>query len=515
MRKNILYGTMLGLSMLSCTKDFKDINTDPNNITEITQRELPFMFAKAQSSSAMNRSFYQTVQNLGADLYAQYFALTTNSFSTDRYQLTPDWQRRFWTVIYVDTAPQLKSIMENTDPKSGEAALANIMWVYAFHRLTDHFGPVPYFGAAEAQDVIPYDPMDKIYADFFSRLTTAVENLKALPSGTAIFQGYDLVYDGNTEKWIHFANALRLRLALRISKVDPQMAKTEAEAAVAAGVMTDNSQNASMLKSLSGNDTNGLSQVAVWNEFSMSSTIASYLKGYEDPRLGIYFQPSFTGKAFNSVRNGATSIDLGNVRNQSASNSNVGTYWVRYNGGAIEGNFTQNFHVMCAAESFFLRAEGALNGWNMGGTAKELYEQGIQTSMQQWGVSDDAAIRNYIASSKTPVAPGDYHQSPAVSSTAIRWGASMAEQREQVGTQKWLAIYPNGMEAWAEYRRTGYPKMYPIIQSDNSDLPKGTFINRLPYPLTEATDNLDELTKGRALLGGPDNAATKLWWDAD
>ncbi|MDR2275072.1 MAG: SusD/RagB family nutrient-binding outer membrane lipoprotein [Sphingobacterium sp.] len=515
MRINMLYGALLGLSLISCTKDFDQINTDPNNITVITQRELPFMFAKAQSSAAMNRSFYQTVQNLGADLYAQYFALTTNSFSTDRYLLTPDWQRRFWTVVYVDTAPQLKSIMDNTEAGSGEAALANIMWVYAFHRLTDHFGPIPYFGAAEASDVIPYDPMDKIYADFFVRLTTAVDQLKALPAGTTIFQGYDLMYNGNVENWIRFANSMRLRLALRISKIDPLKAKSEAEAAVASGVMNSNTQNASMLKSLSGNDTNGLSQVAVWNEFSMSSTIASYLKGYEDPRLGIYFQPSQSGQLFNSVRNGATAIDLGQARNQSRANSNVGTYWVRYNGEVLEGNFTQNFQVMCAAESFMLRAEAALNGWNMDGTAQSLYEQGIRLSMGQWGISDETTIRNYLSSDKLPTTPGDYHNSAAVAGTPIKWGSTVLEQREQIGVQKWLAIYPNGMEAWAEYRRTGYPKMYAVLQSDNPDLPSGTFIKRLPYPLTEVTDNLSELTKGRALLGGADNAATKLWWDVD
>ncbi len=515
MKRNILYSALLAIGLTSCTKNFEEINTDPNNITVITQRELPFMFAKAQSSAAMNRSFYQTVQNLGADLYAQYFALTTNSFSTDRYLLTPDWQRRFWTVVYVDTAPQLKSIMDNTAADSGEAALANIMWVYAFHRLTDHFGPIPYFGAAEALDVIPYDPMDKIYADFFSRLTAAVDRLKALPAGTVIFQGYDLMYNGSVENWIRFANSLRLRLALRISKIDPDKAKAEAEAAVASGVMISNEQNAAVLKSLSGNDTNGLAQVAVWNEFSMSSTIASYLKGYEDPRLSIYFQPSLDGKAFNSVRNGATSTDLGNVRNQSRANSNVGTYWVKYNGEVLEGNFTQSLHVMCAAESFFLRAEGALNGWNMGAGAQDLYQQGITLSMEQWKVSDQAAVSRYLSSEKKPVAPGDFHDSPAVSGISVKWGNSTDVQREQIGVQKWLAVYPDGMEAWAEYRRTGYPKMYTVVQSDNPDLPNGTFIKRLPYPLTEVTDNLTELTKGRVLLGGPDNAATQLWWDVD
>src|SRR5690606_33733657 len=299
-------------------------------------------------------------------------------------------------------------------------------------------GPIPYFEAAEPQDVIPYDPMDKIYDDFFVRLTQATEALKALPAGTKVYDGYDLMYDGNIDNWIKFANSLRLRLALRISDVDPTRAKAEAEAAVASGVMEENTHNASLLKSLNGNDINGLSQVAMWNEFTMSSTIASYLKGYDDPRLGIYFQPSVDGEQFNSLRNGVTATDLGVTRNQAASNSNVGTYWVQYRGSVeednvvIEGNLTQRLHVMCAAESYFLRAEGALNGWNMGADARNLYEEGVKTSLEQWGVTDAATIDAYLTSTDLPAAPGDYHNSPAVANTPIAWAAVEAMQREQI-----------------------------------------------------------------------------------
>ncbi|KAF5271262.1 hypothetical protein FQR65_LT17651 [Abscondita terminalis] len=129
------------------------------------------------------------------------------------------------------------------------------------------------------------------------------------------------------------------------------MAKAEAEAAIAAGVMTANDENALLLKALAGNDTNGLSQVAAWNEFAMSSTIASYLKGYEDPRLSIYFQPQ---------------------------------------------------------KSYFLRSEGALNGWNMGGTAQELYEQGIKLSLRQWGVTDATLINtDYLPDGLTHLEESD------------------------------------------------------------------------------------------------------------
>lgn len=515
MNKYIILCLIAVIATFSCTGDFDEMNTDPNNLTEVGQREMPFMFAKAQSASALNRSFYQTVQNLGADLYAQYFALTSTSFATDRYVLTPDWQRRFWTVVYVETAPQLKAILENAEPNSGEQALANILWVYAFHRLTDHFGPIPYFDAAEAKEVIPYDSMDKIYDDFFKRLDTAIKDLKNLPEGTSVFKGYELMYDGDIHNWIRFANTLRLRLALRISKVDPARAKTEAEAAVASGVLTDNAQNAYLLKSSAGNDTNGLSQVAAWNEFAMSSTIASYLKGYEDPRMEYYFQPDVTTGKFNSLRNGLSTTALSDVRNKPAQNSNVGTYWATVKEDkTFEPNLTNSFHIMCCAEAYFLRAEGALNGWNMNGTAVELYEKAIRLSMEQWGI-ESSAIETYLASDKLPIAPDDSENSPAVATTSIKWATSEAAQRQQIGTQKWLAIFPNGMEAWAEYRRSGYPAMYPVVQSDNPDLPAGSFIKRFPFPLTEETNNMTELEKGRALLGGADNTATPLWWDVN
>lgn len=515
MKKIIIYSVGL-LLLTSCTKDFDDKNSDPNVLTEVGTREMPFMFAKAQSSAALDRSFYQTVQNLGADLYAQYFALTSTSFQTDRYVFNPDWQTRFYTVVYVNTAPQLKFIIDNAEPGSGEQALANVWWVYTFHRLTDHFGPIPYTDALASVQSVAYDAQEVIYDDFFKRLTQAVDDLKALGSGESVFQGYELMYNGNVDNWIRFANTLRLRLAVRISKIDPTRAKQEAEAAIQSGVFTENGQNASLVKVLEGNDTNGLSQVAAWNEFAMSSTIASYLKGYEDPRLGVFFQPDVTNRQYSSLRNGLSATALGNGRNTAAQNSNVGTEWVTWNANAASWtpNLERRLTVMNAAEAWFLRAEGALNGWDMGGTAQELYTEGVRTSLSQWGAGS-SAIEAYINTDAVPIAPGDANNSPAVANTPVRWAASEPIQREQIGTQKWLAIFPDGMEAWAEFRRTGYPVMYPVVQSDNSSLPSGTFVNRLPYPVSEDIANKEALERGKALLGGPDNGATRLWWDVE
>lgn len=518
MNKPFKYILPLALTVMlgSCTKNFDSMNVDPAGLTGVGKGELPYMFAKAESSAGINQGYYQTVQNLYADLYAQYFALTTNSFQTDRYVINDGWLPRPGIIAYVQTVPQLRTIFENTEENSGEYALAEIMWVYAFHHLTDYFGPVAYFDAGKAQDVIAYDAQDKIYDDFFKRLDHAVKNLKATTS-TNIFGANDLIYAGDVQQWIRFANTLRLRLALRISKVQPDRAKTEAEAAVASGVMTAVSHTAMMKKTLNGGDGNGLSRVGSYNEFSMSATMASYMKGYNDPRLGAFYQPAVNGGTFRGVRNGSSAASLNNPLNQPAQTSNVGTYWVTYN--PLNFSWTPALeaskHVMMAAEAYFLRAEGALNGWNMNGTAQDLYEKGIAVSMENWGVTDAATVSAYTNSTAVPVAPSDFENSGPVANIPVKFGTAVNIQRQQIGTQKWLAIYPDGLEGWAEYRRSGFPVMYPVVQSDNADLPSGTFIKRLPYPSSEAANNGAELKKGIQLLGGPDNAATRLWWDVD
>ncbi|REA64364.1 SusD/RagB family nutrient-binding outer membrane lipoprotein [Dyadobacter luteus] len=499
----------------SCTKDFVDINTNPSKLTVVGSRELGFMFSRAQSAALYHRPYYQTISILMPDLYAQYYALTTTSFTTDRYALNDTWLSRPGIITYVFVMPQLQAIFDATDPNSAEYALASIMKAYVFHRYTDQFGPVPYFGAGSTEKSIAYDSQQQIYDDLFKRLNDAVLNLKAA-SITNVFGAQDLIFSGDVSKWIAFANTLRLRMAMRISQVDPQRAKLEAEAAVAGGVMTANTQTASIERSLNGDDANGLAFNAAANEFSMSSTMASYLKGYSDPRLAVLFQPAISTGQFKGLRNGSSATAINLAGNRPSQTSNIGTKWVQRSGSAWVANLTARQEVMPAAEAYFLRAEGALNGWNMGeGTAKEFYEKGIQTSMQQWGISDNAAIQKYITSDALPAAPGDEAGSAAVSDTPIKWAVSQTVQRMQIGTQKWIAVFPDGVEAWSEFRRTGYPVMYPLLQSDNSDLPAGTFIKRLPYSSVEATTNAEALQQARQMLGGADNAATRVWWDVN
>jgi Susd and RagB outer membrane lipoprotein len=513
--KNTLCGGLIALSVVGlsgCTDQFEDLNTNKTKLTVLGATEYPYLFSKAQSASSYAFWRYQVAQNLFADLYAQYYATSATYFPSDRYVVRMDWLQWHWRPIYTEVVPQLKTLLEQTDKASPENALASIMWVYTFHRVTDYYGPIPYFKAGEPAASVAYDAQDKIYDDFFKRLDAATTVLKAKttakPYGT-----FDLIYGGDVTKWIKFANTLRLRLALRISKADPARAKLEAEAAVAGGVMADTPDDALMVKSLNGDDFNGLSGISVWNEFRMSASMESVLKGYEDPRIGIFFQPATGTKTFEGLRNGLLPAQLNQPANSSDNNSNVGERWVKGGGAAWAGQQTTAQDIMHTSEAYFLRAEGALNGWTMGGTAQSLYEKGIEMSMKQWGIVDAAKVAAYTASAKTPIAPDDALKSPAMASIAVKWGGTEAVQREQIGTQKWLALFPDGLEAWAEFRRSRFPKLYPVANSDNADLPAGTFIRRIPFLDLEKQTNGEAVKAAEALLGGADKVTTPLWWD--
>ena len=193
-------------------------------------------FARAEEEATPSIWNYQVAQNLFADQYAQYFACTATYFPSDRLVIRMDWVGAAFNPIYTSVVPQLQSIFAAADPSSAEYALANILWVLSFHRVTDYWGPIPYFNAGVPGNSVAYDPQDKIYDDFFKRLAAAATILEGKKTEHP-YGDFDLIYAGDATKWLKFCNTLRLRLALRISKVDPARAKTEAEAAVTSGTL--------------------------------------------------------------------------------------------------------------------------------------------------------------------------------------------------------------------------------------------------------------------------------------
>lgn len=491
-----------------CTKKFDEINTDPTTFSGLTPATIPNAFAKAEYQGIYgDPGIYQLVRNLFVDYWSQYYATIDPNVPTDRYVLRSDWIFYQWGSHYSNTWPTLKLVIDATENTNLPAnAVAKVWKAYIFQTTTDIYGPVPYFQAGNGQLSIPYDSQQDIYDDLFKTIDTAVTALKNADQSARPYGDNDLIFHGDIGKWIKMANTLRLRMALRISKADPDRAKQEAEKAVASGVMTDLADNAMM--DVSTPSPNGLNLMSPWGGFRMSASMESYLKGYDDPRMEEYYSPSVSDGLYHGVRNGLSVAEIAaSPKNQGDNLSNVGP---RYSEDkAAETKLT----VMYTAEAYFLRAEGALNGWNMDGTAKDLYEQGITTSMQQWGIDDNTTIQNYIQGTSTPAALDDYLSSPAVADIPVKFSDDEETARQQILTQKWIALFPDGIEAWAEIRRSGYPKLYPVVNSDNTDVSPNDIVRRFTFIESEYQTNGKAVQAALPLLGGPDKASTHVWWN--
>jgi hypothetical protein len=240
----------------------------------------------------------------------------------------------------------------------------------------------------------------------------------------------------------------------------------------------------------------------------MSASMQSIMNGYNDPRVPKYWEPAKNTGLFKGIRNGLTVEQMSAGPNSNENNSNVPP---RFQNAA---NTTEPHGLMVAAETWFNLAEAKLNGWNVSTmSAQELYEGGISASMAQWGVTG-GDVTTYIASSAKPMALGDIYNTPAASDIPVAWGGTEAVQREQIGTQKWLALYPSmSPEAWSEFRRTGFPKLLPRLNSDNGSTAADR-LKRLVFPPDESIVNPKGYASGVALIGG-DNNDIRMWWDVD
>jgi hypothetical protein len=254
------------------------------------------------------------------------------------------------------------------------------------------------------------------------------------------------------------------------------------------------------------NSIHNMPRMIPWNEFRMSANMESVLKGYEDPRIGVFFSPAISDGEYRGLRNGYTVVDLAKPELFYDNLSAIGPKWQ-----PVDAQNSITWEIMLSPEAYFLRAEGALNGWNMGGTAEELYNLGIEKSMMYWGISDAAAIAAYQQSTNVPVST---HDAPnPVSTIPVKFDPSVA--LEQIMTQKWLGLFPDGWEAWAEARRTDLPKMYPRMASENPDVGPDEMMRRVQFVSGEYETNSEAVQEAIQMLGGPDKGSTRLWWDPE
>lgn len=514
------------LSMGACTKHFEKWNTNQHEATEemlqYDNLSTGAFFVQMQSNvfpiaqqPAFGDEVYQVMQNLSGDVYSGYMGASNNWFSNANnttYALIPQWYGQAFDRAFVGVMPAWYAIKQFAEEENPHVyAMATIIKVLALQRTTDMYGPLPYlnFGSGALQN--DYDSEEAIYMAFFDELNAAIDVLSdfvvASPN-VSVLQQYDFVYGGNVQNWVKFANSLKLRLAMRIVYANPTRAQQEAESAVnhPIGVITQSSEVAAFRQSSSFNFNHPLYIICFnFDDIRMGATMDSYLNGYNDPRRPMYFNTNSTGD-YRGIRNGI------NINNRQ-----------QYTGGSFSTlNVLPNTPIvwMNPAEPYFLRAEGALRGWNMEGNAQELYEEAISISFDYWGAT---GASSYIANtSDTPANYADpvtsSYSSPALGSTTIAWnsgGSSGFEANlERIITQKWIAMYPDGQEAWSEFRRTGYPRVFPVaVNNSGGTIGHGQHIRRLPFPSVEYQNNPRGVARGVAHLSGPDHAGTPLWWD--
>lgn len=532
----LLLLAMAGVLFSSCTSKFEEYNTNPNNATdEDLQKDNLFLgafFVKMiQSvfpyggSGSTSTNSYQLVENLHGDAYAGYNGQTHNwSTSGDglSYNFSLRWNGAPFSLLYTGVMGNWDMIKERTEKDHPDLfSVAQIIKIYAAQRVTDCYGPIPYSKSGQGIGS-EYDSQSDIYYSFIEELNDAIEILKPYADrGTNSLQLFDDVYGGNYTQWVKFANSLKLRIAMRMVYVDPETAKKSAEEAVndSYGVITENDDNA-IIRGVDGssrtygNPLKGLTED--YNEARMSANMESFLTGYNDPRLSKLFKPATNPNDQTNSQERVPTVYLGIRVGINISDANARRY-VSYSKLKVDFSITW----MTAAEVYLLRAEGALRNWDMGGTAKELYETGVQRSFEQWGAGDASA---YLADDTS--IPNEYKDETnsslnigagsKLSTITIKWedDAEFEEKLERIITQKWIALYPNGQEAWSEFRRTRYPKIFPVyVNNSGGTIDTDTQIRRLPYPQSEYRTNLDNLNEGIKLLGGPDNGGTKLWWD--
>jgi len=460
-------------------------------------------------------SDYQVAQGLTSDLYSGYVAPTgtwLGGVHNGSYAFQTGWIAQMFEKPFIYAMPAWEAVTKiATEQNLPEvAALATVVKVASMHRVADTYGPIPYinFGGGNLQ--VNYDSLEDIYRKFFEELGAAIDELTTYVTGNpgiSIMQKYDYIYGGDAVKWVKFANTLRLRLAMRVVYADAALAKREAEKSISnpIGVITSVSEKASLKHSSDLIYYHPLWEIKDFNagEARMSASMDSYMNGYADPRRSRYFTMTGTG-TYRGVRLGIVTTSWGDYVGNKISNFNM------------DENSTE-IVWMTAAESHFLRAEGALHGWSMGGTAKEFYESGITVSFEETGAGSATA---YIASTAVPAAYVDnaknLHGIAAPSTVSIRWSDTDTDERklERIITQKWIAMFPDGPEGWAEFRRTGYPRLFPVVENrSNGTINTAIQVRRVPYPQSEYNLNPAGVQSGIAKLGGPDNGGTKLWWD--
>ena len=503
---------------LSCEERFEKLNTNPNEVTAGQMETNNYrtgtkVLALQNQVIPVEEHMYQFNEALTGGPFAGYTGSTVDTWLTrfETFNPSADWRKWPFANVITETYAPYRGIMSSEDEMA--QAFGKLMRVAIMHRVTDCYGPIPYSDILTNESIfVKYDSQKDIYVKMFEELDSAIsvlkENMNLDPSA---WSKYDLVYYGNIGQWYRYANSLKLRMAMRVSYVDENLARTKASEAIASGVILSNADNAAMhavenRTTLLFND---------WNDHRVGADIICYMNGYNDPRR----EKMFTQVDVNE--DGKTVKGYAGVRVGSDINSKD-AFVHAYSSMLVRSG--DPYLWMNAAEVSFLMSEYELR-WGDPARAQGLYENGIRLSFEERGA---AGAEEYLSDDTSKPSSytdplGTYSVSRRPSEITIQWDdkADSEVNLERIITQKWIAIYPLGVEGWSEYRRTGYPKLFDAPQDKSGgDVDLNHHARRLPYPVEEYQQNRENLEAAVKMLDAEntgdrrgDKMGTRLWWD--
>lgn len=527
----------------------------------------------------LSAHMYQFQNTLGPDCYVQYFCVPHSDFPYSNFELrsTYDLCKGFiggpsagFSRMKYDMAPTLNA--EKIDYMPEIKAIYLTLFNYAAIENVDLFGPLTYYDYKENFDGLSfvYDRVKDIYYQAKADIDAAIECFKyykdhrseAYKKWIGIATGnyvglrsyYDIDYS-DLSVWIRFANSLKLRMAIHMSKVEPATAKQWAEEAVAGGVIENEADEIGLFPSLLGS-AHPLIEIMGWNDIVMGASFINLLQNLDHPYMKYLFTknsialekskqavsgtsaPAVTpkGSVYVGMRNGVTpGIDQTADANPYVGYSMLDrTYFAECN---------PPLYLMKVSEVNFLRAEGALRGWNMGGTAQSFYEQGIRTAYLEDRNYKENEYTKHVEQYLNVNAPkgiayvdpqGLTPDMPSVTKIGVKWneGDSKETKLEKIITQKYIASFPYSYESWVDLRRTGYPKLFPILNTEHSDGtikpgdPKvqtaDNIMRRIPWVSDDPQTKEDIKATGIPALSedtnnkpATDTQMQRLWWDVD
>lgn len=516
---------------------------------------------------------YQFCYSLGPDNYVQYFCVPHYDFPNSNFTLRSTYDMCKGSIggpgsgfasakLYI--APLLNT--EKIDSVPELKAIFLTLFNYSAIENADLFGPMPYeeFKALRDKSPFKYNDVRTIYYGVKKNLDDAVACLKYYKDNrseaykqelanvmysylTIVNEPYSKTWE-DMEPWIRFANSLKLRMAIHMSGIEPETAKTWAEEAVRDGVITDVDNEVAIYPAFSGKD-HPLVEITGWSDAVMGASFLNLLENLDHPYMKYLFTKNSVGLAkspqavegsscpattpMNSVYVGMRD-GVAPGEGQAAANNPYCGYSMLDK--AYLAQTQAPLFLMKCSEVYFLLAEGALRGWNMGGTAKQFYEQGIRyaslESRSFTGNKYNQLVDEYLnVEAPKGIAYVDPQgltpDMPSVTKIGVKWneGDSPEIKLEKIITQKYIASFPYSYESWVDLRRVGYPKLFPILGVADSDgtigagdskvQTKENIMRRIPWASDDPQTKEDIANTGIPALGegATDTQGQHLWWD--